>query len=762
MRGGSHTVQLLEKGAILDYKANNPPCKLGYFDLNKDSINPVNNFGGGYILATIAEGYDADSIRLKAEEGEYTLVETRKKAAAGGSGLGQLKPLPSFVAGQGANLKSATSFAPSVSNFASVASVAMGSGRFGALNTGKGEGAQSAADKIIAAQTTNFMRDSTRLEGTKPVAISFTGMNQPMATCLTFKGGLLIQFAADTKRDQIQRRHVMTILRNITYFHSGSDVKSSQKIARVMVSDSFANSPTQALVQINLEVADDVTEVRCKSPKRRILQSLENNYPLLPYGRSLVYDKDTEFFDGGSLLLQCIAGSSKGDNISFVPPHLQQGRLQRTMPTIPDLTVRFATDILYNDFTKTFFNQSSGKDLARVETSMRDGGVAEIRFTFTRNDPQVVTKDAVGYMMNSVLFGNQAERLRDNGRTFMVRIKDPENPSEGKLKLTLDVQPPLIFFQPSAVTFESFMLSRILMPISAGSGANPGSRMIVTMDRFADLKAVSGTPQLSIVVSGPPSQLSKVRLNVPVTERETGLSLKEGKNIFAPGGVLVATLDQPDQHSAIITFQATSKPALTKEKFQSLLRSVIVSNSEELETKATAPIIPAVMDGFGDYSDGGDNNDATSNAGDSPQSVSNGNNGSTSTLEVNVPVIRSTGRASISPHPPTGAQLGLSATDRDDTASLFNRTRSSVGGIRASKRMSFGIGMGGAYTSAIFPPMPSNEDDDDQFTLVVTWTIHDGSNQTVVHTRLCPKRAPSAVAASNVDITSRKDSTVEL
>ena len=714
IRGGAHTIHLLERGTSIDFKEGNQPCKLGYFDLNSDKINPINNFGGGWILASIAFGGDNDVLGLKQEDSEYKVIEPKIKKGA--DGLAQMaSTMMGGTAGGGpmARLKALSSKIGSAS-LASSASV----GRSMAFSASS---LQTPAEGKFPGVYNGFVR---------PVLVQFSGMTAPMAAVMSVPNGLLIQFFPDTKRDAVMRKHALTLLRNITYYHDCQHPQYTQKVARVLVCDHPSSTPSQSLVSVNLEVTDDVTELRVKSPKKRMVQAIQSNYPLFPHGRAVIYDLDTDYFDGATFTVQCVAGSTRGDSFTFVPPYDQAGFIQRTNTKLPEYTCKDVRELTFSEDQKLVLLR--GVPVARTEFAFRDNGMCEVKVVFEapgagKTKTNNITKDVFTYIVNSICFGNQADRLRDNTRVMVARIKDPGNPVEGKLRMNLDVCPSHMVLSPPGPTFESLLFTKMPISPDVGSGVNPGARILVNLDKIHDLKTLCGVaPHCRITVTcASPEQLARVRLFLPLEEH--GLKLYAGGNLAMNNGAPAFQLDNSSQHSVLLTFIPNSKPsAISREKLQNILRSVVVSVSEEL----------ALRKGSGSAVD-----DTLSPP---PEVDASPSYDEDSEVPVSIPTVRRT-TSTVS----KGGNDSRRGSDQSNVGATTNTPRKpalprklSLNRIRTGRdRRGSVVGFTSPQAPVYVPPTVSvDSEDSDDVTLVVTWTLHDGENETRIVTRLVPKR----------------------
>ena len=219
----------------------------------------------------------------------------------------------------------------------------------------------------------------------------------------------------------------------------------------MVFSDEPSATPSQVLVNVRIATVDDVTEIKVKSPRKLCLQSQDPNYPLLPFGRSILVDEDTEYFDGGSLVVQCVAGASRGDTFALVPPHHQSFISQRCGAHLDGFTGTSYDDFRVFDERSFFLN---GVEVGRAEFTNREGSTTEVKINFLRDGTgKLVPIHVASYMMNSIMFGNSEKKMRETSRQFLIRIRDAENPVEGKQRIGLDFAPPLLATQGGDTTY---------------------------------------------------------------------------------------------------------------------------------------------------------------------------------------------------------------------------------------------------------------------------------------------------------------------
>ena len=652
IRGAGHSLQLPEKSSSIEYKEGNPPTRLPNTDLSNDRIKPITTFAGGYILATVADHFDQDIITLRPDETEYRFQENH-----GGSSPPSRAVSPS----------------PSTRQLAQVA--------------GKIRSALSKEDPAISA----VVEAAKARSGVQDII--FNGMTSPLATFQPVQRGVLIQLLRDTKKDVLTRKHVVTLLRNLTFWTPNPRV--SNKTLRICFCDDPSHTPSQVLVNVDLESVDDVTEIRMKSPKKRVLlQAAPAVYPLCPFGRCMLYDADTDFFDGGQFTIQCASGAPKGDVFSLVLPSRQREiPVQRLgipaegylTQTYPDLTVSMNTFFL------------GEKEVGRVEFISRDGGMIEVRLTFASDGTgQLVPTALASYMMNSVCYGNHSDRLKDMSRLFLLRVRDSKNPIDGKLKVPVELAAPTIAFQSDGSQF----VSRVNVTPNAGAFVQPGSRIVVQTDPIEPKNMVQ-VPGGTIEVHGP--QRHKVSLSVhQLFFEELQLRrIEDDGRVLLKGGAEVMNLTYPSPGTISFTFgQITHpKPFVTRTVAQSLLRYVTLTVLEPLEVKALSTSAAAQPNGaflFG----------------------------------VDASVVQSIA--------PAGEESAMSSSVKGGDATPRAgrmQSRKSITAMPRTRSLSSTVNS----FASLAQPAIGPEDDDDVNTLVLRWRLHDGQNLSTLTSYIIPK-----------------------
>ena len=267
-----------------------------------------------------------------------------------------------------------------------------------------------------------------------------TTSGKKVGTLIIQPSKLLVRFASKG----VSRKDVLATLRLLTYANRSNVPDVLQKIIRISVKDS-ALVPTQAIVVVDIQDIDDVTEIRLASCRPKFRPGMKKIldmgcYALAGLRRAALTDPDTEFFDGGSLVVELVGGGTKGDTLSFMTPEQQhairleandyynemktQHQQNETAPIwdIPIYEGTFTVNgkqIFDNDFLIGIL------DYPRCSAP----GCNNIRVQFTNKHPQPsITIAMVSYALNCIAYNTASDRLQSGQRTYLIKVKDAENP----------------------------------------------------------------------------------------------------------------------------------------------------------------------------------------------------------------------------------------------------------------------------------------------------------------------------------------------
>jgi hypothetical protein len=398
-------LQLTEKGCTHEYKEGGPPVRLGLLDYPVDRAHPVASFQGGHVFAAVAEGAEEDDLLALRDDGEFRLGDV-------GSGMKRV-----------GRVRSASTRMDAVEK-------ALQEGLRGSVACATTDGGAAFIGQVVRKEipaSELFVRDVKEAVG--------------LVTWLSNRSAVLVQFYMD--RPRADRRLAQAVMRALTFQCAGADPSVPHKVVRVQAADQPGATPSEVLFGVTMQLVDDVTQIVLAKARRRYVAG-PHPQPLFPHGEARLEDDDTEFFDGGHLLVKG-TGCARGDRLSVVFPP-QQRRADAAAPTAALTVPHFpAGDLFYDDDAGTLHHK--GVHVATITTVDKEGAQCDIKAAFvTAAGSDLLPIDLASYLLNSFCFANATDRPRASTRSYQVRIKDVDNPVDGKTKMTLDVTPPLASF----------------------------------------------------------------------------------------------------------------------------------------------------------------------------------------------------------------------------------------------------------------------------------------------------------------------------
>jgi hypothetical protein len=280
-------------------------------------------------------------------------------------------------------------------------------------------------------------------------------------------GALLIQFLPEKPNvtPVVTRRAVLKLLRALQYRVAPNvEAQFLHKTIRVCVADAPGATPSHSVVLVRVQRPDDVTEVAVRAEKIRVVQGAPMGaQPLMPLGHARLIDADTDVFNGGYLSVQTVTGAVRGDNFCFVLPTAPADGTDASpaADVVGDGSLRHDRYANTTDFAGWSYEEDSGiirdgegNALGTVTVKARDGTATELRINFDAGGGveegapvRTVTLGMASVMLNGICFYHTAaDRVgRASTRTMQVRVRDVNNPIEGKLKLDIEVVPPPLF-----------------------------------------------------------------------------------------------------------------------------------------------------------------------------------------------------------------------------------------------------------------------------------------------------------------------------
>ena len=243
---------------------------------------------------------------------------------------------------------------------------------------------------------------------------------------------MFIQLAAKN----VGRKEVVSILKSITYSNVNSDPVALVKLLRVTLRCN-SYSPSQAIAHIDIQLVDDVTEIRLANqrpkfrPGNALLHSL-GAWPIAPFKRVTLVDPDTLYLDGGGFIMELLGGGVRGDFLGFLTTSQQQAAAKEF--DVKPLQLELAKD-------KLLLHGNAVGTLEYPKSSV--AGINNLKINFYQNEPPAITLELCSYIISCITFGT-ATKITAGQRTFCMKIRDAENPVEGRQRVVIDVCKPLV------------------------------------------------------------------------------------------------------------------------------------------------------------------------------------------------------------------------------------------------------------------------------------------------------------------------------
>eukprot|EP00755_Sulcionema_specki_P029636 Sspe_Gene.18154::Locus_6504_Transcript_1_1_Confidence_1.000_Length_4724::g.18154::m.18154 len=341
----------------LEYREGSGAVRLAPFEVHQDHVAGVESYGGGWILVEIAEGRtDDDIINLRGstavsnKEGELTIILKQRSAGNQPSLIDELfdrevmfEPTEDNVeeeAEQEAEMSPTLSMilrtqamtmddmTRKESICASVVSSTCTTPRSKRTSVVLIEPPEAKTrenlkdrvrEKLQRAISQKRQRRESMLEqarrgigelmrkgidertGKGETTVSdVTSGSKRIGTLVITPEKLLVKFSPG-----VNRKDVLTVLRNVTYSNRSNDPDVLSKVIRITLRDA-GTVATQAIVQVAVQPVDDVTEVYLSDPRPKYRPGMKRTqqlgcWPLAGLRRACLVDPDTEYFDGGYL-----------------------------------------------------------------------------------------------------------------------------------------------------------------------------------------------------------------------------------------------------------------------------------------------------------------------------------------------------------------------------------------------------------------------------------------------------------------------------
>eukprot|EP01062_Namystynia_karyoxenos_P072655 TRINITY_DN68_c0_g1_i1.p1 TRINITY_DN68_c0_g1~~TRINITY_DN68_c0_g1_i1.p1 ORF type:complete len:1515 (+),score=508.49 TRINITY_DN68_c0_g1_i1:2822-7366(+) len=405
------------------------------------------------------------------------------------------------------------------------------------------------------------------------------------------RGLLLVQFRGDAKTP-VMRKHVLAVLKNLSYSNFSSDPQVLEKMVRITISDQ-PPAFSQCIVKIHIHPVDDVTEILAESLRLRytpVPPALERPFCLCPYGKAKLYDPDTDFFDGGYIAVQELSRPIKGDRLGFLSKLEQELVLESIPEEMQTTEGPFCAGEVYSirvaeDGKRVFRVRDSGKKLGiGSPRGVDEVHVANLEFDKERrnlkiefmkpSDKRVVPLTLASYILNCISFSHDSQDLKPKpqARTYAIKVCDGDNPQEGKIKLTVDTYPPPCIFTPWSWTAEAGPPEgqELEEGLSLFDGKTKLSVQIPDSDTAKGVLALGHC--LISVENG--HHLDSITIRADLLAKE-GLALKNqgGQNCIFQGAAALCKVTEPPPGSIRLDFGGP-KHQMQAKHLQAVLRAV--------------------------------------------------------------------------------------------------------------------------------------------------------------------------------------------
>jgi hypothetical protein len=433
-------LQCTEKATSLDLKEGSPQVRVGPLDVGADRVLPPGTFSTGWILCSVASGFEeGDTLAIRDD------IDFKLQPCAAVPPPTKQSKRPPIDAQKKAD-----------------------------------EQFKARCETLISqAASYNMGEAALNSRGLKAMEITVPGVKEP-AGLLTLHGDgkhMLIQFYAEVKgASGANKKLASALLRSIMYQHQVADAQQTTKVLRVLCSDNAPHTASQVHIALNIALVDDVTQIVLASQRRRCRVGMDP-FPLLPYGHAILQDDDTDYFDGGHLIVSVTGTGLKGEQLTLVTPQRQFVAPGNDAPTA-ELTAPLFEGIFFTDSevkqrANSDDDDTAARTIASIVRSGKDGASLEMKLAFPPLPDDwtgaggVMSLGLASYLMNCVCYVGDTDRTKDAVRTVNVRIRDVENPVDGKTKFTLDVSPTMLL--PAANT--ATVNGAVATPAIVGTGA---------------------------------------------------------------------------------------------------------------------------------------------------------------------------------------------------------------------------------------------------------------------------------------------------
>ena len=315
----------------------------------------------------------------------------------------------------------------------------------------------------------------------------------------------------------IGRKEVKEVLRNVTYANTNSDASILTKILRVTVR-STGHAPSQSIIVVEIQSVDDVTEIHLANPrpKYRIGNVAQHSIGAWQLGQVTLVDPDTTHLDGGVISLDLQGGGVKGDTLGFLT--LQQQEVAKKVNGVHDTQNGYEVELRNG---KLLIEHEGLPDFVigtLDSTKSSVPGANNLKFSIACYNPPKITMELCSYIMSCFTFKtiDIASKVTVGQRAYTWRVRDKENPVEGKERVLIDVAKPLI--APASEKSATKNVAR-------GASCTVTDKTVVSVGDSGAKKDTSlthGALQVHITGEVPKGALS---LQPPATQKDGGVNI---------------------------------------------------------------------------------------------------------------------------------------------------------------------------------------------------------------------------------------------
>ena len=286
-----------------------------------------------------------------------------------------------------------------------------------------------------------------------------------IGTLSVASGWLCLQFSSKS----VKRKDVVQVLRSLTYSNAGSNVDSLTKLCKVTVNDG-GQCWSESIIQIDIQEVDDITEIIIKNP--RIVFRLQTSKPdeqkicpLAPFGSIWLEDDDTEWFTGGFVSIELIAGHSKYDQLAFMSVSdqiMMRKGIEQVHSSYPFVPEDIPLLELREDRSIVIYESNPPVVVGTLSLPKSENWAPSnnLKISFSKT-PKIVSLLTASYCLSCISYFNNCDRAQANTRVYLITVSDGVNPDCGKGKVSIDVYSPIITntLSPSVYSEDVFVKS---------------------------------------------------------------------------------------------------------------------------------------------------------------------------------------------------------------------------------------------------------------------------------------------------------------